>query len=261
MISKVITGKTFYGCCRYVCKDEKRAEILCSEGVRDYDYRLMALDFEINRQALPNKGKAVFHGILSFHPSDRISNRLMLHIAGDYLKRLCIENTQFVIVRHSDKAHLHLHIIANLVNNNGKAITDSWLGLRGKKAAQAITEEYKLVPAIRKDMALTNLRSLNEEEAARYEIFRAIRTALSQCNTLQELEAVLLRQHIDIQYKYRRGTTEPQGISFRKGKFAFKGSSIDRAYSLGGLQKVFSHGWRKHQRIMQPIQRQRGLRR
>lgn len=261
MISKVITGKTFYGCCRYVCKDEKRAEILCAEGVRDYDYRLMAHDFEINRQALPNKGKAVFHGILSFHPSDRFSNRLMLCIAQDYLKRICVEHTQFVIVKHSDKAHLHLHIIANLVNNDGKAIKDSWLGLRGKKVAQALTEEYRLVPAVRKDITLTNLQSLNDEEATRYEIFQAIRAALPQCNTLQELEALLLHQHIDIQYKYRRGTTELQGISFRKGKFAFKGSSIDRAYSLGGLQKIFSYGWRHRQRVIQPVQQRRGLRR
>ncbi len=53
MISKTITGKTFSGACRYICKDQKRAVILKSEGVRDYDYKLMAKDFETQYQLRP----------------------------------------------------------------------------------------------------------------------------------------------------------------------------------------------------------------
>ena len=47
MISKAITGKTFSGACRYICKDQNRAVILKTEGVRDYDYKMMAKDFMI----------------------------------------------------------------------------------------------------------------------------------------------------------------------------------------------------------------------
>ena len=49
MISKVVIGKTFYGACRYVCMDKKRAVVLATEGVRDYDYKLMAKDFELQQ--------------------------------------------------------------------------------------------------------------------------------------------------------------------------------------------------------------------
>ncbi|MGI8584273.1 MAG: hypothetical protein ACR2KX_18930 [Chitinophagaceae bacterium] len=60
MISKVITGKTFYGACRYVCMDQKRAVVLEADGVRGYDYKLMAKDFEMQQAFRPSLKKAVF---------------------------------------------------------------------------------------------------------------------------------------------------------------------------------------------------------
>ncbi|SJZ83548.1 Relaxase/Mobilisation nuclease domain-containing protein [Chitinophaga eiseniae] len=237
MISKVITGKSFYGCCRYVCADEQRAEILEAEGVRDYSYRHMGNDFEMSRQQLPDKRKAVFHGILSFYPGEQLTNEAMAQIGREYLEKLGITNTQYVITKHTDTDHLHLHIIANLVNNRGKAIRDNWIGLRGKKAAQQLTQKYQLIPAIEKKIALTNLQALNQEEAARYEIFQAIEAVLLYCKTFPALEKELMKKGIDIQYKYKGDTQQLQGISFKKGLYAFKGSSIDRKYSVAGLQK------------------------
>jgi hypothetical protein len=48
-----------------VCANERRAVVLEAVGVREYNYRYMGYDFEMNRQQLPEKQKAVFHGILS----------------------------------------------------------------------------------------------------------------------------------------------------------------------------------------------------
>ncbi|NLR58889.1 relaxase/mobilization nuclease domain-containing protein [Chitinophaga polysaccharea] len=237
MISKVITGKSFYGCCRYVCADEQRAEILEAEGVRDYSYRHMGNDFEMSRQQLPDKRKAVFHGILSFYPGEQLTNEALTQIGREYLEKLGVTNTQYVITKHTDTDHLHLHIIANLVNNRGKVILDNWIGLRGKKAAQQLTQKYQLIPAIEKKIALTNLQALNQEEVARYEIFQAIEAVLLRCKTLPTLEKELMKKGIDVQYKYKGDTQQLQGISFKKGLYAFKGSSIDRKYSIAGLQK------------------------
>lgn len=238
MISKVITGKSFYGCCRYVCADEQRAEILEAEGVRDYSYRHMGNDFEMSRQQLPDKRKAVFHGILSFYPGEQLTNEALTQIGREYLEKLGVTNTQYVITKHTDTDHLHLHIIANLVNNRGKAIRDNWIGLRGKKTAQQLTKKYQLIPAIEKKIDLTNLQALNQEEVARYEIFQAIEAVLLRCKTLPTLEKELMKKGIDVQYKYKGDTQQLQGISFKKGLYAFKGSSIDRKYSIAGLQKA-----------------------
>jgi hypothetical protein len=249
-------GKTFYGCCRYVCSNQQRATILFADGVRDYNYRLMAHDFEMNRQQLPNRHLAVFHGILSFHPSESLTDEKMTGIAQEYLQKLGVVDTQYIITKHTDKAHPHLHIIANLVNNIGVFIEDGWIGLNGKKVAQALTEKYQLVPAHKKELKLTNLGALNEEEGTRYEIYQAIEAALPSCNSLNDLEAFLIKRGIDTQYKYKGATQEIEGISFKKGLYAFKGSSIDRKYSIAGLQKIMQQQIERKQKQVN----RRGLR-
>ncbi|RAJ78957.1 relaxase/mobilization nuclease-like protein [Chitinophaga dinghuensis] len=238
MISKVITGKSFYGCCRYVCQDQQRAVILESEGVREYSFLKMGHDFEINRQQSPGKHKAVFHGILSFHPDDKVTDEKMLQIAKEYLQNIGLTDTQYVIVKHNDTNHQHLHLIGNFVNNKGKVISDSWIGLRGKKAAQRLTQQHKLTPSEEKNIKQTNLEALSNEQVARYEIYQAVNDALPRCKTLSDLEKQLLKEGIDIQYKFKGDTQQVQGISFKKGSFAFKGSSIDRKMSIAGIEKT-----------------------
>lgn len=257
MISKVITGKSFYACCRYVCQDQKRAVILEAEGVREYNFLQMAHDFEINRQQAPNKNTAVFHGILSFHPDDKVTDEKMLQIAKEYLHNIGLTDTQYTIVKHNDTNHQHLHVIGNFVNNKGKVISDSWIGLRGKKAAQRLTQQHQLTPSEEKNITQSNLEALSNEQAIRYEIFQAVNDALPRCKTLPDLEQQLLKEGIGIQYKYKGDTKQVQGISFKKGDLAFKGSSIDRKLSISGIEKTL-----QQQLLQEPKQSNRqGIRR
>jgi hypothetical protein len=237
MISKVIIGNGFYGACRYICKDQKRAVVLDTEGVRNYHYKLMADDFETQHQFRPSLSKAVFHGILSFYPGEKIAEETMIEIAKKYLQELKIDNTQYAITKHTDKDHQHLHILANLVNNNGQAIKDNWIGLKGKKAAQKLTLKYNLKIAEGKDLDKIHLGNLNEKEASRYTIYQAILQTLPHCRNLDELKYRLQKQSIETLYKYKGQTDELQGISFKIGEYKFKGSEIDRKFSIKNLEK------------------------
>lgn len=238
MISKYISSGSFKRSCNYVL-NKKEAEVLCAVGVRSHDANLMAMDFEMQRLLHASKNNACFHGILSFHPNEKPDNALMILIAQTYLNTLGVENTQYAIVRHHDKNHAHLHIIANLVNNEGTVISDKWIGLRGKKAAQALTLKFGLIPAGEKKKIGNNQISLNKMELARNEIRYAITSKILQCSSLAQLEKALLLEGIHIQFKYRRGTQQIEGISFRKEEYSFKGSSIDRRFSYNVLQKIF----------------------
>ncbi len=248
MISKVVIGKTFYGACKYICSDQKRAVVLEAVGVRDYDYKLMAKDFELQHELRSSLTNAVFHGIISFYPGEKIKDELMAQIAKDYLNEMKIIDTQFVIVKHIDKNHQHLHILANLVSNNGKAIKDNWIGLKGKKVAQGLTLKYGLKEAISKNVSLIDLEALNEKEAYRYIIYQAILHKLPQCQNLDDLKEKLLAENIYTLYKYKGQTSELQGISFKLGNYKYKGSEIDRKFSVLNLQKeIYNHQLSQHQ--------------
>ena len=244
MVSKVFSGHSFYHACRYVV-NKPEAEVLECTGVREHSYQVMADDFIAQQQLRPEKEKACFHCCLSFYPGEKVSDEQMKQIAKEYLEELQIIDTQVAIIKHSDRRHLHMHVVANMVNNNGKVISDSFLGLRGKKTAQQLTLEHKLVPALTKDLSLTNYEALRKSEATKYKVYEAIMQILPQCKTIKELENKLQLRSIETQYKYKGQTSEMQGVSFKLGEYSFKGSQVDRQFSLGNLEKSLAHNQRE----------------
>src|SRR5699024_5424091 len=240
MISKVLTGHSFGPACGYIC-NKQGAKVLTAEGVRAHDYKKMADDFITQHQLHPSKKQACFHAILSFYPGEgeKLRDEKMLEIAKKYLKEIGIKDTQYAIAKHTDRAHLHLHIIANLVNNNGEVINDSWIGLHAKKTAQKLTEAYNLIPAKRKNLKLSHPEALHASEANRYKIYNAILNNLPHCRNMKELEKRLAKQKIITVYKYKWKTNEKQNVSFQIGKDCYKGSNIDRTFSLGNLEKSY----------------------
>jgi hypothetical protein len=127
-----------------------------------------------------------------------------------------------------------------MVDNDRKPIKDGWIGLRGKKVAQQLTRKYDLIPAEGKHLDKTHLEALSQSEVNRYKIYQAIVDSLPHCRSLPDLEKRLIAQGIHTQYKYKGQTQELQGISFRIGEDRFKGSQIDRQFSLGNLLKILA---------------------
>jgi len=240
MISKICTGHSFRGSILYICKEAKQAQILCSEGVRDYNPKLMIQDFEIQHGFRPEKHQACFHGILSFYPGENPGDVKIQEIARKYLEGLNIRDTQIAIFKHADKAHLHVHLIANMVGNDGKSISDTWIGLRGKKLGQKLTREYKLNESISKDLSKIKFESLKDPEKHKYLIYAALKNQLREARTMDDLQARLQKLGIAMQYKYKGHTQEKQGVSFKLGEFAFKGSEIDRHFSYSKLERAIS---------------------
>ena len=64
---------------------------------------------------------------------------------------------------------------------------------------------------------------------------------LPKCKTMEEREKKLQVQGIEIQYKYKGQTPEKQGISFKIGDNIFKGSKVDRQFSLGNFEKAITN--------------------
>src|ERR1700744_4611852 len=114
MIGKIFkTGRSFTSTCRYVCEDISRAYVLGAEGVRTYNLDAMCRDFEEQLQLRPEKEKPVLHAVLSFVHGEQPSDDLLVRLGREYLERIEMQNTQYVLVKHTDKQHLHVHIIAN----------------------------------------------------------------------------------------------------------------------------------------------------
>jgi Relaxase/Mobilisation nuclease domain len=248
-----LNGKTFPEACQYVL-EQSQAQVIYAEGVRTHDHRLMAEDFEWQHRLMPEKEKSVFHGVLSFPPGESVTDERLVEIGKKFKQKIEMDDTQCVFVKHTDKAHLHVHILANKVNNDGEPTGKGLIIERSMKAARELTEEYGLRQSHGKHLELTSLDALHEPDVKRYRIFQAIREQLPGCRGLDDLEARLLKKGITVRYREDGESGKRLGISFRLENRSFKGSRVDATYSLKGLERTLTIQQRQDeaQRLRRP---------
>lgn len=236
MIAKVITGKSFGGCVRYLLEREQSA-VLDSAGVRDYSIKVIVADLNAQRKMRPQLGNAVGHTVLSWSNEDRdkLTIEKMAEHAREYMEKMGIKDTQYVTVLHTDKKHPHLHIVYNRVDNDGKTIGNFNHWHKSRKVCREMTERYGY--HFGKGKAKVNRQALRGNDRLRYAIHDALKDIMAKATMWKQVETMLTRQGIAIHYKYRSGTSEVQGISFEKDGVKFKGSSIDRKFSFAGMDR------------------------
>jgi hypothetical protein len=127
MIAKIMKRSSFGNVVNYVFKDGKDAKLLASEGVRTNTLPNIIACFT-DQASQNNKVKnMVGHTALSFSEKDKhkLNDERMVKIAHEYMEKMGIKNTQYIIVRHFDRDHPHIHIVYNRVDNDGHTISDS----------------------------------------------------------------------------------------------------------------------------------------
>ena len=239
MVGKVISASSFSGTVGYVMKEESR--ILEAEGVMPPEVKDMVQDFKDQTLLNPRLKNTVGHISLSFSPKDapRMTDALMTQIAKEYMQKLCITDTQYLLVRHLDQPHPHCHLVYNRVGNNGQTISDKNIKIRNAKVCRELTGKYGVYLAPGKDDV--RRERLREPNKTRYEIYDAIKGSLPKCKSWNDLEGKLKEQGIGVRYKYCGNTDRKQGVLFSKNGFEFSGSKIDRAFSFTKLDNRFNH--------------------
>ena len=253
MIGKIPKpGRSFGGCIEYnVLK--KGAAILYADGVRIDKIAHTIDDFNAQRKMNPGLGQAVGHIALSWSPEDkeRLNDEKMVSIAKEYLQKMKIQDTQVLIVKHKDREHPHIHIVYNRVNNNGKTIADNFQHLKNIKISRELTLKHGMHMGQGKQRV--NRRQLKGIDKLKYELHDTIKAVSKKVSNMVQLKHELAKQGIVMQFKYKSGTLEIQGISFSKGKYKFKGSEIDRSLSYGKLSKAIQEHAQQQQAQPKPM--------
>ena len=237
MIAKNIKGKSFKGCVSYVMNDTAR--LLEAEGVLAGTKQDIIRSFVMQRSGRREIKQPVGHIPLSFAPEDkaRMTNDFMVQLAKEYMEEMGIKNTQYIIVRHHNADNEHIHIIYNRINNDLKLISVNHDYKRNIKVCKKLKDKHKLTYG--KDKDRVKREKLRTPDKAKYYIHDAIKSVLPSCKNPADLRFSLEKYGIEIDYKFKRGSNEIEGVSFRYENVAFKGSEVDRKYSFGNLKKEF----------------------
>ncbi len=241
MIAKIVTGASFGGCTAYAYGKDQ-AEVISHDGIIPDDPKIAAKCFEIQSQLNPRVSKAVGHIAISFKPEDkpRLTNDFMVQVVKEYMEKMGIKDTQYVIVRHHNTPNSHCHLIFNRVDNNGKRISDSnWLK-RNIRVCKELKQKYGLTFGEGKSQ--TRTEKLRPNERIRYEMANDVKSALKASTSWKTFSANLKSYGIRAEIKFRSGTTIPQGISFARDGTTFKGSALDRSLSFSRIDKALTGG-------------------
>lgn len=214
-------------------------KILGSRGLLGEKRNQIVASFEAQTMLNPHIGNPVGHITLSFSADDKpkLSDEKMLKIAQDYIRMMGLDKTQYLIVRHYETDKPHCHIVFNMVGDNGKRMESGRNRYRNKKVCEALTKRYRL--ALPKQEA-PDLEKLHGVERAKAEIRIAATEALNQAKDWHTFAALLTKKNIRVIPKYRRGTTEMQGVSLQLGDYKVKGSDVGEAFKFRNLDRYFN---------------------
>lgn len=246
-------GSGFKGVINYILDPKKGTELIDSSGVRTDSISHIAQSFIDQTELNPRVGKVVGHISLSFSAQDssKLSNEWMAQIAREYMEKLGIKDTQFIIGRHFDKEHPHVHIAFNRIDNNGKTISDRNDRFRSEKICKELTAKYGLYFATGKEQ-VKGYR-LKEPDKTKYEIYQALKAEIVRCKNWKSLLAHLKKQDIDVHFKYKGNSQEVQGIILEKSGYLFNGSKVDRGFSYSKIDFALHQNNREHEQQMQGV--------
>lgn len=240
MIAKIVTGKSFGGAVRYLLEKSGHARMIDSDGVELSDIRSLIGSFNFQRKARPEKAEVVGHISLSFHKDDtpRLTDGFMAGLARGYMQRMGITDTQYIVVRHTDTEHPHLHILYNRVKYDTKLVRSHNERIRSIAVCKTMKQKYGLT--FSKGKESVKVEKLHDPDKVKYRIYEAVKTALRGCASFTELVEQLNRGGITATLIHRGGDPqkEIQGMTFTLQGQTLKASQVDRKFSYANLFKA-----------------------
>ena len=231
MIGGITKGSCFSGCVEYALalkEKNKEARLLYSEGLLTDTPKDIVDGFECQRHLNSRVQHWCGHISLSYSPEDsaRLSDEAMVKLALEYMEKMVIKNTQYIIVRHLDKEHPHCHIVYNRVDNNGKCVSDSYEYYRSNAICKELKKKYGLTFGEDKDKVKVD--RLKGRSKTRQEIYLAVQAAKKSAKDWTTFQRELAQKGVTVRKKFRRGSTEVEGLSYIKDGQKFKASQVDR---------------------------------
>lgn len=248
MICKLNKGKGFRGLVSYLLngsgnRHPERGELIAT-NMAGITPRELAAEFATIRQLRPTLGKAIAHVSISLSPDDRtLTNQEFTDIAKAYLDRMDFGDAPYLVYRHSDTEHSHIHVVASRIRQDGSVVSDKQDYARSETIMRELEAEYRLKKVIpstqaarksqtRKEIQLTKKGATPMKKQISDLLDEAINNShditdfLTQCEKL----GILVCPHI------QNGKVRGLIYKFRKAKM--KASDLGKKYQWENLIQV-----------------------
>lgn len=245
MKAKLERGSGFRGALDYALGKGAACEIV-GGNMNGETARALAAEFGLSRQTRPDVKRPVWHTSLSLPTGDSLDPDRWAAVTADFMDGMGLSDHQYVVVRHRDTDHDHVHIVASRIALDGLLYHGEWDAKSAIKMTQELEARHGLTrtkgledgpaPRARPTKNEIEMSDRTGEAPPRLVLQEIIDAALEEPGSvfdfMDRLEAAgaVARPNV-------ARTGKMNGFSFEIHGIPFKGSDLGKSYTWKGLQE------------------------
>lgn len=187
MVIRILTGKEVAGTVRY---NERKVEEGQAERIQIANYpdsnmaekygqfRLQLLE-QLTRLN-PAVAKPSVHLAIAFHPTESITNAQLRQIGSEVMTEAGYGRQPYLMYRHDDTRHPHIHIVSVSIDPDGRKISDKYIRNRLNQIRKGIEQRHGLIQAERIVHQRNSIKAGEEADNRETKHEQAIGTIVAQ---------------------------------------------------------------------------------
>ncbi len=261
MTGNMIKGKGFGGALRYnMEKVEKNVAEVLDHSFVDVAVKSIMKEVQMIKVMRPNLQKYFYHTSINFPPTEDLTNAMMTKIGREYLQESGFTQHQYIMFRHHDADHPHLHILVNRIGYDGKVLSDSNDFARCETILRELEKKYNLTEVMSSNLAKERAVTKNELEmmkrtnipSHKMSLQTIIKQTLASKPRLTSSEFVTTLQNKGINILFNQASTGfVSGISYTFKGMTFTGSKLGNDFKWSTIKNRIDYDQEKDRVMIQ----------
>jgi hypothetical protein len=263
MTANMIKGKGFGGALRYNLEKVEKgvAEILDSSFASNSQKSIMK-EMQMVRMLRPNLQKHFYHTSINFPPSENLSNEKMKEIGREYMEESGFTQHQFIMFRHHDADHPHLHILVSRIGYDGKVMSDSNDFAKCEIILRRLEKKHNLAEVVSSKNPQKRAVTKNEMEmikrtripSNKMRMQSIIKEALKSSQKPSCLEFVYRLQSKGMNVQFNQASTGyVSGISYSYKGTTITGSKLGNDFKWSTVKAAIGYDQQRDRTLIQEI--------
>ncbi len=172
----------------------------------------------------------------------------MVNIAETYLEKNGFDSNQYIVFRHHDADHPHIHLLINRIRFDGTVVSDSNDYKRSEKIVREIEKEFNLQKNISSKNAKVRAPDKNELEmvlrtktpSKKMILQKILKDVLNKSKNITEFIKGCEKEKIHLLFN-QASTGRVSGISYLYDGFKMKGQQVGNAFKFSNISKTLNY--------------------
>lgn len=233
MVSKAKSVKGSSAGIAYIQSDKELGDALELDrnGIVSNDSNEIMDEFKLLQEANAKCDKNTISMVISPSDEKKFTIPELREIGVRHLKELGLDKNQYLMTLHQSTGKNHIHIIANRIDEKGKAVKDNFISLRSQSVSEKIAKEYGLSTA--KDMKKVNEITL---QPTKDEIRKAHVFSVQNSRNFNHYKDLMHSKGIEIKPTINKnGELQGFRLLHKQSGINFKASEIGKNFGVKDL--------------------------